>query len=97
MQRQLRRKMRSSGGRLRLVSICVDADRAACQRIVERDTLSWPIIFDGQLFDSKTLQQTGMCDVPDNLLINNRKVVAHGLSNTELAKRIDELLGTTSK
>ena len=97
MQRQLRRKMRSSGGRLRLVSICVDADRAACQRIVDRDTLSWPIIFDGQLFDSKVLQQSGMCDVPDNLLINNRKVVAHGLSNTELAKRIDELLGTTSK
>ena len=97
VQRHLRKKMRSSGGRLRLVSICVDADRAACKRIIERDTLSWPNIFDGMIFDSKAMQQVGLTDVPDNLVLNNRKIVARGLSMNELDSQLDNLLRTTSK
>ena len=92
MQRQLRRKYRSSGGRLRLVSICIDADKKACERIAERDTLSWPCIFDGKLFDCPAMQQTGLTDVPDNILYRNRKVVSRGLSTSQLTKKLDELL-----
>ncbi len=92
MQRQLRRKMRSSGGRLRLVSICVDVDRRTCKNIIKRDTLSWPIIFDEKLFDSQAMQQVGLFDVPDNILVNHRKVVAKGLSVQQLGEKIDELL-----
>ena len=96
MQRRLRKKMRSSGGRLRLVSICVDADRTACKRIIERDTLSWPNIFDSMMFDSKVMQQIGLTDVPDNMVVNNRKIVARGLDMMELDNRLDNLLRSTS-
>ncbi|MBO4850141.1 MAG: DUF4369 domain-containing protein [Prevotella sp.] len=92
IQRQLKRKLRTSNGRLRLVSICIDADKKACERIVERDTLSWPCIFDGKLFDSPAMQQTGLTDVPDNILYRNRKVVARGLNAKQLTEKIDELL-----
>ena len=92
MQRMLRRKLRSSKGRLSLVSICIDTDKSACLRQAKRDTLSWPCIFDGQLFDSPIMQQTGLADVPDNIVYHHGKVVARSLNNTDLAKKIDELL-----
>ena len=92
MQRKLRRKMRSSGGRLHLLSICVDADRNSCRNIIKRDTLSWPIIFDNMLFDSPAMQKAGLADVPDNIVVKDRKVVARSLSTSELEEKIDQLL-----
>lgn len=93
MQRQLRRKARSSGGRIKLVSVNLDADRNACDRVVERDSLSsYPIVFDGLLFDSPTFRQTGLCGMNDNIVIDRRKVVAHGLNVNELKEKLDELL-----
>ncbi len=94
MQRQLRRKARSSGGRIRLISICLDADRKACERIVERDTLdAYPIIFDGQLFECPAFKQLGLSTVPDNVVYHHRKVVARGLSIGDLRQKLDELGG----
>ena len=91
MQRQLRRKARASGGRIRLVSICLDADKNSCERIVERDTLDFPIIFDGQLFECPAMKQTGLTTVPDNVIYHHRKVVARGLNINDLKQKLDEL------
>ena len=91
-QRQLRRKLRSSGGRLKVVSICLDANRKQCKDVIERDTISWPVIFDNRLFESPTLQQLGLNDVPDNLIINHRRVVDNGLNTPRLIDKLDELL-----
>ena len=94
MQRQLRRKARASGGRIKLVSICLDADSKACERVVERDSLSaYPIVFDGQLFESPTFRQTGLGGMCDNIVFDHGKVVARGLSTNELKSKLDELLG----
>ncbi|MBR6980880.1 MAG: DUF4369 domain-containing protein [Prevotella sp.] len=92
MQRMLRRKLRSSGGRLHLVSVCIDTDKSACLKTMKRDTLSWPCIFDGKLFDSPIMQQTGLADVPDNIVYHHGKVVARSLNNNDLSKELDELL-----
>ena len=92
MQRVLRRKAKASGGRLKLVSICVDADKKAVERIIERDTLTWPNVFEGQYFDGATFQALGMANVPDNILISRHKIVARGLSGNSLNEKIDELL-----
>ena len=92
MQRVLRRKAKASGGRLKLVSICVDADKKAVERIIERDTLTWPNVFEGQYFDGATFLALGMANVPDNILISRHKIVARGLSGNSLNEKIDELL-----
>ena len=44
------------------------------------------------LFDSPALQKAGLADVPDNIVVNNRKVVARSLSTSELEEKIDQLL-----
>ena len=92
LQRQLRRKVRSSGGRIKVVSICVDADKTQAERTIKRDSISWPVIIETQLFDSRLLQQLGLSDVPDNLVINHRRVVASGLNTALLMEKLDELL-----
>jgi hypothetical protein len=92
MQRQLRRIARASGGRIQLVSICLDADRKACERIVERDTLgAYPIIFDGQLFECQAMKQVGLSTVPDNVIYHHGKVVASGLNLGALKQKLEEL------
>ena len=92
MQRQLRRKAKASGGRIRLVGICLDADKKACERVVERDTLdTYPIIFDGQLFECPAMKQMGLSTVPDNVVYHHGKIVAKGLNLNELKQKLDEL------
>ncbi len=91
-QRQLRRKMRSSGGRIKAVSICLDADRKQVERFLERDSISWPVIFDNKLFEGTVLQQLGLTDVPDNIIISRRRIVDSGLNTPLLLEKLDDLL-----
>ena len=93
MVRQLNRKARASGGRLKVLAVCLDADKKSCQHLVERDTLQIPILFDGQLFEGKAFQELGLTGIPDNIVFNRRKVVAHGLTTIELKSRLNQLLG----
>ena len=92
MQRQLKRKERSAGGKLKCVGISVDADKTAVKRILERDTITSPVIFDGKLLEGTAFRQTGLSGVPDNIVYHHRRVVARGLPLNELMSKIDELL-----
>ncbi len=92
MQRQLKRKERSAGGKLKCVGISVDADKTAVKRILERDTITSPVIFDGKLLEGTAFRQTGLSGVPDNIVYHHRRVVARGLPLNDLMSKIDELL-----
>ena len=51
---------------------------------------------DQQLFNSPTLQLLGLTTVPDNLVLQRGRIVAHGLSIEQLMKKVDELLPKTA-
>ena len=91
-QRQLKRRARKSGGKLRLMSICIDADPKKCQEILDRDTINWPSVFDGKLFEGATLKRLGLWNVPDNLVIQRHRIIARSLTSQELYNKLDELL-----
>ena len=93
-QRELKRLQRKYGAnRLALMGICLDSHRQECQKTVDRDSISWPVVCDGQLFKSPVLQQLGLRCVPDNVIIDsNGRVVAHGLDTNELLERIKKML-----
>ena len=74
------------------VRVSVDADKVQVEHTLERDSISWPVIFDKQLFDSPVLQQLGLSDVPDNIVYHHRQVVASSLSTPLLVEKLDELL-----
>ena len=91
IQRILKQQQRKKGGRLRIVSICLDASKRDCRMNIDRDSISWPNICDGQMFDCPALRQLGLGNVPDNILVQKGKVVARGLNAQALQERLDNL------
>nr|MBP7472341.1 DUF4369 domain-containing protein [Prevotella sp.] len=92
MQRQLKNQYRKSGGKLKLLSICMDGSKKECSNSLKRDSISWTNICDGNMFDGKTVKALGITSVPDNILIRNGKIVAHGLRIDELNDRLEKIL-----
>lgn len=94
MQRRLKELKKKHGGRLSVVSICVDGNKSDCLRRVNLDSLQWSTICDGRMWDTPLLAHFGLADVPANVLINNKGVIiARNLS----AQKLDEEINKTLK
>ncbi len=92
MLRTLKQLQRQSGGRLKVVSLSVDASRSDCDESLRMDSISWPNVCDGQMFDSQPLKQLGMMGVPDNIIVKDNHIVARNLMGSQLQDKITELL-----
>jgi hypothetical protein len=90
--RNLQRLQKQSKGRLKVLSISVDASKQDCKKSLDRDSISWHNICDGKMFESKILQQLGMMNIPDNMVIQNGKIIARSLSTQELRDKIEKSL-----
>jgi hypothetical protein len=93
-QRELRRLQRRHGSqRLALLGVCLDPATTDCRRTLQRDTINWPTVCDGQMFHGDALRQLGLRGVPDNIVIDSKgRIVAHGLDTNQLLERLKELL-----
>lgn len=77
------------GDKVSMLSICVEPSIADCKKYLKRDSITWPNICDGKLFDSPVLRTLGITDLPYNILIDkNGKVVA---INSDLQMLEEEL------
>ena len=90
--RELKRRIRDSKGKLKVMSICVDASKNDCKQSLRRDSISWPNICTGDMFEDRTLQKLGLIYVPDNIVLQNGKIVARSLNRQELYSKLDQLL-----
>lgn len=81
----------SAKGRLTVVAICVDASKADCRNTLRNDTVAWPVICDQEMFDGKAVRALGLLAVPDNIVVQNGRIVAHGLSTNDLEQKLSEL------
>ena len=84
---------RSSHGRLQVLGIAVDADREDVANSVRRDTITWPIVSDGNLFDSPLVDSLALTSIPDNIVLQKGKIVARSLPTDQLIEKLDALLG----
>lgn len=93
LMRQLRLLKKDYGSRLGLVSVSVDASQRDCRSAMDRDSIKWSVVCDGQMFSTPVLQQLGIADVPFNMLVDRSgKIVAVNLSQTMLKERIKKAL-----
>ncbi len=90
--RELKKRMRSAKGRLKVLSICLDASKTDCKKNMERDSIFWPNICTGDMIEDKTLQKLGMTSVPDVIVLQNGKIMARSLKRQELYDKLDKLL-----
>lgn len=92
MLRKLKESQRKSAGRLKVVSIAVDASRVECEQQLKRDSIQWSNICDGKMLETKAVQQLGLTAVPDNILIKNGKIIARSIPVSDIQTTIDKNL-----
>ena len=94
MQRRLKDKKKKYGDKLAIVSICLDGCPADCKRtVVDRDSLKWSTVCDGRMWETPLLSKFGFCDLPANVVTDNKgRVLARNLSPTKLDEKIEGLL-----
>ena len=91
MQRELKKIQRQADTQLKLLAICLDPSTIEFKRINRADSISWPTVCDGQMFESPIIQKLGLSTVPDNIILQNGRIVAHGLNTEDLKKKLQEL------
>ncbi len=92
MQRELRKRQKSSKGQLKLLGFCLDATPSACKSNMERDSISWQVVCNGKMLEDKNLNKLGLLSIPDNIILQNGKIIARGLKRQELYQKLDNLL-----
>ena len=93
IQRQLHRLKNKYGQRLQLLSISLDGNPADCRQTARRDSLSWPVVCSGQMWDTPLVKQLGFFAVPDALIADrNGRITARQLAGTALYNAIEKEL-----
>lgn len=90
---RLKKMKQKHGERLGLLSICLDGRQEECRQRIARDSLTWPTVCDGRMWDSPLLSTFGLSDVPDNILFDGKgRVIARDLTIDQLEERINKVL-----
>lgn len=89
MQRQLKRLKAAKGNGLSVIGVCIDPSKSEMQQSLRRDSISWPTINDGMMFDTKIAKQLGLSQVPANIFLKNGKIVGRNLRMNELKEKIE--------
>ena len=93
MQRQLRLLLKQHSNQLAILSVSLDASKRECTNVMSRDSVTWPTICDGMMFDSPAVEKLGIKGVPDNIVFDKKgKIIARGLPTKELIDKLKNLL-----
>ena len=79
-----------AGDKLKIISICLDANKNECKRTMSNNNVEWPVICDGSMLESKLMRQFGLSTVPENIILKNGKIFKSGLNATALNQWLDE-------
>lgn len=97
MQRQLTFFQQRYKDNLKIMGICLDADKKECRTTAEKDSVKWSTICDGKMWESPLLKQLGLSYVPDNIMIDSKgKIIAHTLHINELQDKARPLIDPKS-
>ncbi len=94
MQRRLKTLKTKYGDQLSIVSVCLDGTPKVCRRnVVDRDSLKWPTVCDGKMWQTPMLLKLGIASVPANIVINEKGIITdRNLTPKELDDRIKKML-----
>jgi len=91
--RQLNIMVKEHKGEISVVSISLDASPIEGRMLIRNDSIKWPNICDGKLWDSPVLEQLGLTFVPDNIVTDKYgNILGRSLTTTDLRIKIDKLL-----
>lgn len=89
MLQRLQRLKKIYGDDLGLLTISLDASIYECRQRVNRDSIAWPLVCDGRMWNTPLLGTFGIADVPANVVINKQGIViARNLKEQDLEEKI---------
>ena len=81
------------GDRLKVLSVCVDANVKDCRRILNRDSIKWSTVCDGRMWESPVILKTGLSHLPDNIVFNNQgTITSYSLNTAKLLSTLEDML-----
>ena len=90
---QLSRLKRTYNKDLAILSICIDASPDEGKQVLARDSIQWPNICDGKLWDSQLLKTFGLSAVPSNMLYDGKgNAIGRNMPFVDLEKEIAKLV-----
>ena len=93
IMRQLKKVEKKSPKDLKVLSICLDASTAEGHFTLKRDSIDWPNVCDGKLWQSAIVKQLALTYVPDNIVVDkDGNILARSLKGTELKEKVESLL-----
>lgn len=93
IQRQLQMLKKDHGNNIALLSICIDASVKDCRRFNKTDSIQWPNVCDGKMWDTPLLAKFGIATIPGNIIADKSgKIIARNLNASQLRERIESIL-----
>ncbi len=84
MQRVIQEEMSCQDSKLTALGICLDTSLKDCKKTLDRDHVTIPTVCDQLMLDGKLVNQLGLTSIPDNIILENGKVIACDVTLTEL-------------
>ena len=92
MLRQLHQIQIDKQKPFKVISICVDANKADCDTYLSMNEIKTPNVFTGEMFNTAPLKILGLQNVPDNIVVKDGKIVARSLDINSLREKVESLL-----
>ena len=92
MLRQLHQIQIDKQKPFKVISICVDANKADCDTYLSVNEIKTPNVFTGEMFNTTPLKILGLQNVPDNIVVKDGKIVARSLDINSLREKVESLL-----
>lgn len=91
--RQLHVLKKKHGNNLSIVTIALDSSPAEGENLLKSDSITWPNICDGQLWQSPILQQLGLVTLPAAIVINGQgNIVGRAADYLGIKELVETLL-----
>lgn len=93
LQRIIVNLKKKHGADIAVVGVCLDGNVADCRRAMERDSVKWPVVCDGKMWQSPLVARLGIGRVPSSIIFDrNGKVLARDLRQQNLTDKVESLL-----
>ncbi|MCR5270896.1 MAG: DUF4369 domain-containing protein [Prevotella sp.] len=90
---QMQRLQNEYGSDLAIMSVSLDASVEEGRYALDRDSIRWPNICDGKLWESPLVTTLGMTSVPGNIIADKQgNIIARDLSASELEEKIKAMI-----
>lgn len=93
LQVQIKKLRKQHGADVAALGVCLDASKSHCVKAIERDSITWPNVCDGEMWDSPLMSLLGVASVPANIVVDkDGKVVARNLNSDRLKEKVEAML-----